>query len=299
MSEGLPEYPAIWPGWDALSPVLRLANRWEAPSGGGFGPRYVQEFQLLYVRDGQASAQVGDERFEMHAGDLIYYGPHEQHQVTATGGSPLRLFGLVFLFCNQDESLLDGVHSQAEPYAYSQGVPTCPLTPRPPVRVSTSPGGPVRHYCESLVSHFLATPRERPLEARGLLFLLFQAWFDAIREENRQAPLTPRHSQIVREAQQQLLRDLARPPEPEALAESFQMSAGHFARLFKSGTGYTPRDFIEHHRLVNARRLLLEGQLNVNEAARAVGFEDPLYFSRRFTKHFGITPSDLRHRRGI
>jgi AraC-like DNA-binding protein len=41
--------------------------------------------------------------------------------------------------------------------------------------------------------------------------------------------------------------------------------------------------------------LLQRGNHNVAEAARAVGYEDPFYFSRLFKKHIGVTPSSCMH----
>jgi AraC-like DNA-binding protein len=47
-------------------------------------------------------------------------------------------------------------------------------------------------------------------------------------------------------------------------------------------------------RLQRAMDLLQQGTHNVAEAASAVGYDDPFYFSRLFRKHMGITPSSCR-----
>jgi transcriptional regulator GlxA family with amidase domain len=72
------------------------------------------------------------------------------------------------------------------------------------------------------------------------------------------------------------------------------MAANYFHRLFKRELGITPFQYMERKRLDEARRLLGDGRLNVKEVAALTGYENPLYFSRVFHRHFGSRPSDYR-----
>ncbi len=54
----------------------------------------------------------------------------------------------------------------------------------------------------------------------------------------------------------------------------------------------SPGNFITSLRLIKAKKLLQEGELNVNEVAYRVGFSDPKYFSKCFKRYFGRVPSD-------
>ena len=47
-------------------------------------------------------------------------------------------------------------------------------------------------------------------------------------------------------------------------------------------------------RLSNAKMLLETQDYNVTETSYAVGFHNPLYFSRLFTKHIGMPPSEYK-----
>lgn len=53
----------------------------------------------------------------------------------------------------------------------------------------------------------------------------------------------------------------------------------------------SPGNLITSLRLLKAKQLLQEGELNVNEVAYKVGFTDPKYFSKCFKKYFGQIPS--------
>ncbi len=78
------------------------------------------------------------------------------------------------------------------------------------------------------------------------------------------------------------------------LAESYNMSEGHFIRQFKSYTGYTPLEYRSHKIVENAKSLLSGTDMPVTDISEALGFEDPLYFSRVFKKNVGVSPRDYR-----
>ena len=78
------------------------------------------------------------------------------------------------------------------------------------------------------------------------------------------------------------------------VADMSHMAANYFHRLFKKELGITPFQYMERKRLDEARRLLGDGRLNVKEVAALTGYENPLYFSRVFHRHFGSRPSDFR-----
>lgn len=75
------------------------------------------------------------------------------------------------------------------------------------------------------------------------------------------------------------------------------MSASNFYRVFKQISGSTPLQFILKLRLSNAQNLLENSNLTIAEIASAVGYENPLYFSRIFHKHIGVSPSEYRKMR--
>ena len=61
-------------------------------------------------------------------------------------------------------------------------------------------------------------------------------------------------------------------------------------------TGQPAVQFIRNYRLTVAHELILKqkGNLNISEIAFEVGFNDPKYFTRCFTRYFGIAPSMVK-----
>ena len=76
-------------------------------------------------------------------------------------------------------------------------------------------------------------------------------------------------------------------------AEALGMSRSLLSKRLNSDTGLSTGQFIRNYRLSVARRLLLENMANRNitEIAYKVGFNDPKYFTRCFTRQYGNSPS--------
>jgi AraC-like DNA-binding protein len=72
------------------------------------------------------------------------------------------------------------------------------------------------------------------------------------------------------------------------------VSKSQLTRKIKTLTGLSPKDFLNEVRLRNSVRLLEDEGSNVTEAAMAIGFSNPSYFTKVFRKRFGKAPSDFR-----
>ncbi|HMQ07440.1 MAG TPA: response regulator [Saprospiraceae bacterium] len=77
------------------------------------------------------------------------------------------------------------------------------------------------------------------------------------------------------------------------LSKKMSMSESQLNRKVKALTGKTLSIFIRSVRLYEGHNMLKGNQHTVSEVAYAVGFTDPAYFSRTFSKEFGYTPSSL------
>ena len=66
----------------------------------------------------------------------------------------------------------------------------------------------------------------------------------------------------------------------------------YFREKFKEYYGVTPKGYLDSLRMESAKNtLLLYGkELSVSEISELCGFDDPLYFSRKFKKAYGVSP---------
>jgi AraC-like DNA-binding protein len=77
------------------------------------------------------------------------------------------------------------------------------------------------------------------------------------------------------------------------LAHAAGLGRSRFAQRFRQVTGTSPMRYLERVRMEEARRRL-EEDTPVARAAQLAGFDDALYFSRRFRTLHGLTPSAYR-----
>jgi AraC-like DNA-binding protein len=61
----------------------------------------------------------------------------------------------------------------------------------------------------------------------------------------------------------------------------------------KDVTGQTVMQYIAHQRMARAKALLSHTDYPVHIVAEKVGYQDVSAFSRRFSKHFGVSPKTL------
>lgn len=80
------------------------------------------------------------------------------------------------------------------------------------------------------------------------------------------------------------------------LARECGLSVSRLAFLFRRQTGKTPGQFLEEQRLSHAAHLLHRTSLTIGEIASECGFADPFYFTNRFRRFQGTSPSQFRKR---
>ena len=85
--------------------------------------------------------------------------------------------------------------------------------------------------------------------------------------------------------------------EKITLEELIQISCINRTSLndkFKQSYGSSPIDYVIHKRMEEAKLLLCETALEINELAERVGFSSSSYFSRIFRRYTGISPHEYR-----
>jgi AraC family transcriptional regulator of arabinose operon len=247
----------------------------------GAGGHYVErphgtsQHILIACISGRGSCTIGGQEWRVEPGNLLFLPPRERHVYTADPQLPWTIFWMHFR----------GL--RAEDYLASLGVSAS----RPVVAVDD-----VNMLSEAFEDTFRHTTHGYNEAAMTGLSTAFTRLLGLVKVHQR----TP--GSRSRQVESRLLKvlakmrdDLAHPWTLEELARESHLSIPHFTELCRRQTGLPPLGLLIRLRLQRAMDLLQQRTHNVTEAALAVGYDDPFYFSRLFRKHMGIPPSSCLH----
>jgi AraC-like DNA-binding protein len=80
----------------------------------------------------------------------------------------------------------------------------------------------------------------------------------------------------------------------ESMAQRLGLTRNYLSALLRKRTGMSPKALLTNYRIAQAKLLLSRTLMPIAEIAEAVGYADPLCFSRAFHKVVGISPSACR-----
>ena len=82
----------------------------------------------------------------------------------------------------------------------------------------------------------------------------------------------------------------------QELADEMRMNRSVLSKMLNAEAGQPTAQFIRNYRLDIAKKMITENvaNRNITEIAYRVGFNDPKYFTRCFTKQYGVSPTSFR-----
>jgi AraC family transcriptional regulator len=99
---------------------------------------------------------------------------------------------------------------------------------------------------------------------------------------------------LLRKVEDYVSEHLAEEISIERLAELVELSASHFAHVFKETTGMTPLQFVTRHRVTRAQQLIRETSRSLIDVGLEVGYTSPSHFAQVFRRVVGVTPTAFR-----
>ena len=82
------------------------------------------------------------------------------------------------------------------------------------------------------------------------------------------------------------------------ISEASLCSKSTLSAMFKNEVGQSVATYIEDLLMSEAQTMLLYSDRTVGQISEKLGYCDQFYFSRRFSKRFGISPKDYRKQTG-
>jgi AraC-like DNA-binding protein len=118
---------------------------------------------------------------------------------------------------------------------------------------------------------------------------------DSGRKPGRKPPQSSKVPPLIKVATDLVDRKPNMPFTVSEIAGAARITPNHFSTLFRTYTGKSFSAYLTEKRIEMARQFLSDLTLSMGEIARMVGYEDPSYFTRRFSQVTGMTPSEYRN----
>lgn len=82
----------------------------------------------------------------------------------------------------------------------------------------------------------------------------------------------------------------------DKIAEHVYLTPTYLCHLYKKTTGRTLNQFILEVKMNKSKKLLTDTTLKISEIAKLLGYRNQNYFTKTFTKYFGVNPSTFRNK---
>jgi two-component system response regulator YesN len=102
---------------------------------------------------------------------------------------------------------------------------------------------------------------------------------------------------IIFDVERYILSNCSKDLSVKEIADHVYITPTYLCHLYKSKTGRTINQFILDVRMSKSRKLITDTTLKLSEISERLGYSNQNYFTRTFTKYFGVTPSTFRNKR--
>lgn len=234
-----------------------------------------QYYCIEYVLRGQGSLSLGDQLHDLKSGDVFAYTPQTPHLIKASARDPFLKYFVDFTGTRARQILADSNLSSGGVMRVFPPDSVAPLFEE--LIRSGQAGGPKADLlctklleCIALRIAAASTPSEA---AKTRTFAVYQQCRSHIEEHCRR------------------LKTL------DQIAQECRIDKSYLCHLFRRFDHVSPYQSLLQFKMKVAADTIRASDILIKDVAAAVGFSDPLHFSRLFHRMLGMWPSDFRNLR--
>lgn len=282
------------------SNLMLIDYHWSAIRGNWSCPEHLHSryFEIMYIYEGCLDVKLGGKWHPLHSGDLVILRPHQLHAFRAKDPH-ISCTILCFHFTMGDLELIQMLNQSSQSLYSAQSLVAMSLK-----RACADLFSPVREKCG-----FTVTDRMKII-AELYRFMEILANDIAESRSSDGAISNLSHRQLARTMAgelEKLLRcrfyEHAENPEGDVLHNIHDiyrqvgLSQAKCSRIFRSVYHKSPREYLSDLILQEAKLLLMNEHLSVEQIGERLGYQDAGTFSRQFKRWTGISPNGYRNRR--
>lgn len=271
---------------DTARPVEGLGNMqllyackasWE--QGGMPSAFHVHEhhLELQYIAEGKAVIRIGEQVYEVRAGDVVVYNAGVRHDESAEGGMCFfncGIKGIALPGCGEGELLPAGVAPVLHTGEWQNLTAELFQALHRQVLEGRSRGGQICHY----------------LLGSLLTLLLYEV-------PHEEGAADDRSDEYFRRSKHYMEEHFAEELSIEQLSAKAHMSPSGFAHQFKKKVGIPPLQYLIRCRIGRAQSLLISTSKSITEISMEVGYDNLSHFNNQFKRFVGISPQQYRKER--
>lgn len=235
---------------------------------------FHEYYEIYFLDSGRRNHVTNNQILEMQSGDCIIFPPLNMHHSYGETDVP---FSRVCIYFRPDMILSSEVLEK---------IPENPVVFRPDEKS-------LRNFRRKVYEMLTEGGNRGPFRETELQALLNQILVAILRMQKAASGANgTRMARILNYISGHYAQDLSL----SDMADIFGISEYYFCREFRK---YTNRSFIEYlqiTRVMNAKRLFMETDMNVTQVAMQTGFSNLTHFNRVFRSISGETPSSYRRK---
>lgn len=255
-------------GWECCDPSHR------------FGPNKRTSYVLHIVKEGKGTLEINKKSYQLNAGDAFLISPGVEAWYEADGEEPWTYMWIGFAGLKADECASSAGFSLKNPVRRLNCVES------------------VQGYIDQMLeARQLSYANE--LKRNGLLMLIFSELSEDYYQESSGGggvaiPHSYPGSVYVKHAMEYMTHHYNERLKINELASFIGVNRSYLTSSFKKTIGCSPQEFLVNLRMEKAKSLLKKTDMSVNGVANAVGYTDPLAFSKVFKQHCAMSPRMYR-----
>lgn len=257
--------------------------------------------EFVYVVSGEAKHCFGDEQYDIQSGDAFFINPGEEHAYAFEPDQTIEIINCLFMPSLIHDALLRELGiSQSMDYFYVH--PFLNNEERFHHRLNLR-GHEAVTVLSILDNMIVEQTHKHPgydklIRLRMVELQILLSRYYSFQQQLQRSGRHGERDMTVKRIRGYLERYYNRKITLDTLSSIFNISVRQMNRLMKQETGASVIEWLHHIRIEKAKHYLTRSHEKVIAVANLVGYDDPAFFSRLFTRIVGISPGKYRNQHG-